>query len=86
MSDSVVSVSSAAVHRFVALATAVPKPGQTVPSPCVNVCRMSAQSGLCEGCWRTVDEIRAWSRSDDDGKRAIWALVEARQVAAGRQP
>jgi uncharacterized protein len=83
MTDTVLSAAAPAAHRFVALATAVAKPGQTVPSPCVNVCRMSATSGLCEGCWRTVDEIRAWSRSDDDAKLAIWSRVEARQTEAG---
>lgn len=71
---------------FVALATAVPKPGQTVPSPCVNVCRMSPVSGLCEGCWRNLDELRQWSRSSDDEKRAVWARVEDRQLQAGLSP
>ncbi len=71
---------------FVALATAVCKPGQTVPSPCVNVCSMSPTSGWCEGCWRTIDEIRVWGKSDDAGKLAIWTEVEARQRAAGLAP
>jgi uncharacterized protein len=83
MSETVLNVPAATVPRFVARATAVAKPGQTVPSPCVNVCRMSATSGLCEGCWRTIDEIRAWSRSDDEAKLAIWDRVEARQTEAG---
>ncbi len=55
---------------------------ENVPSPCVSVCRMVAASGLCEGCWRSLDEIRAWSRASDADKRAIWALVEARASAA----
>lgn len=49
-----------------------------VPSPCVNVCRMEA--GLCAGCWRTLDEIAAWSRLDDAGKRAVWAQLEERRL------
>lgn len=57
--------------------------GQNVPSPCVSVCRMSAASGLCEGCLRTLDEIRAWSGLADEGKRRVWGLVEQR---AGRVP
>ncbi|NIC41682.1 DUF1289 domain-containing protein [Aquabacterium sp. A08] len=47
---------------------------------------MSPTSGWCEGCWRSIDEIRAWSKSDDAGKLAIWADVEARQRAAGLVP
>lgn len=50
-----------------------------VPSPCVNICRMDAASGLCEGCQRTIDEIAAWSALDDDARRAVWRRVEARR-------
>ncbi|KQU74982.1 MULTISPECIES: DUF1289 domain-containing protein [unclassified Rhizobacter] len=53
-----------------------------VPSPCVNVCRMDAASGLCSGCWRTIDEIAAWSTLDDDGKRQVWQAIELRQAQA----
>ncbi|MBA3059679.1 MAG: DUF1289 domain-containing protein [Rhodoferax sp.] len=52
--------------------------GQNVPSPCVSVCRMSEDTGLCEGCWRTLDEIIAWSTADEPAKRAIWAQIEQR--------
>ena len=70
------------VRPFVALATAVCKPGQTVPSPCVNVCRMSPTSGWCEGCWRSIDEIVAWGRASDAERLRIWGLIEARQAEA----
>lgn len=87
MSDSsIVSVSSGAVSPFISLATASPRPGQTVPSPCVGVCRLSEDSGLCLGCWRTRDELRAWKASDDAAKLAVWRLVEQRQLDAGLQP
>jgi len=49
-----------------------------VPSPCVSICRMSAASGLCEGCWRSLAEISAWSRMADPAKREVWALIEQR--------
>jgi predicted Fe-S protein YdhL (DUF1289 family) len=54
-----------------------------LPSPCVSVCRMDKASGLCEGCCRTIDEIAAWGRMDDEGKRAVWRLIEQR--ALGQQ-
>lgn len=51
---------------------------QNVPSPCLSVCRMGAGNGLCDGCFRTLDEIAGWSRMADADKRRIWGLVEAR--------
>jgi predicted Fe-S protein YdhL (DUF1289 family) len=54
-----------------------------VASPCISVCRMNAQSGLCEGCLRTIDEIAAWSTMDDEGKQAVWGLIAQR---AGPRP
>lgn len=68
-----------------------PMPDPTpVPSPCINVCRMSAATGLCEGCHRTIDEIAAWSRLADADKRAVWTLIDERRrvlgIAAPQEP
>ena len=52
-----------------------------VASPCINVCRMDAASGLCEGCLRTIDEIAAWGSMDDDAKRRVWQRLEQRRAA-----
>ena len=56
-------------------------PPGTVPSPCINVCRMDAASGLCEGCLRTIDEIAAWAQLPEAGRRAVWAALEQRRAA-----
>ena len=53
-----------------------------VPSPCVSVCRMDPQTQHCLGCLRTLEEIAAWSRMDDAGKRGVWALIEQRLETA----
>lgn len=53
-----------------------------LPSPCVSVCRMSPASGLCEGCLRSLEEIAAWSRMGDEGKRLVWRGILARMDAA----
>ena len=55
-----------------------------VPSPCVNVCRMNAHTGWCEGCRRTIDEIAAWSTLPDPAKRAVWKLLPQRREAYRR--
>ena len=49
-----------------------------VPSPCSSVCRMDPATGLCEGCWRTLDEIAAWGSLPDEGRRAVWVRIEHR--------
>jgi uncharacterized protein len=50
-----------------------------VPSPCVSLCKMNRDTGFCEGCLRTIDEIVAWSGADDDYKRAVWAELRLRE-------
>lgn len=55
---------------------------ENVPSPCISVCRMSELTGVCEGCYRTLDEIRDWSSADDSAKRAIWRHIEHRLTAS----
>jgi predicted Fe-S protein YdhL (DUF1289 family) len=51
-----------------------------VPSPCINVCRMSPDTGLCEGCLRSIDEIAIWGNATNDAKRAIWKLIKQRRA------
>ncbi len=51
-------------------------------SPCINVCRMDAATGLCEGCLRTIDEIARWGTLTDSDKRAVLAALEVRRQAA----
>ena len=53
-----------------------------VSSPCIDVCRIDDSSGLCSGCLRTLDEIATWSQLGDDAKRAVWALLPERRLAA----
>ena len=53
----------------------------SVKSPCIDVCEMDARSGLCKGCFRTIDEITAWSRLDDDGKRAVLDRIAEREAS-----
>jgi predicted Fe-S protein YdhL (DUF1289 family) len=50
----------------------------TVPSPCINICRIDRRSGWCEGCHRTVDEITRWPLADDAERRAILAVLPKR--------
>ena len=53
-----------------------------VASPCVDICRMNPQTGFCDGCLRTIDEIAAWAAHDDAAKRAVLARVQSRRQGA----
>lgn len=56
--------------------------GTAVPSPCVSVCRMDARTGLCEGCFRTLDEIAGWGMASEPQKRQLWQLLVERASQA----
>lgn len=62
-----------------------PQPA-AVPSPCINVCRMSPRTRWCEGCLRTIEEIAAWSGLDDAAKRGVWSELERRRVVLAQEP
>ena len=49
------------------------------PSPCINICKMHPQTGLCEGCFRTIDEIAQWSTATEEMKRKVWVAIKRRQ-------
>jgi predicted Fe-S protein YdhL (DUF1289 family) len=51
-----------------------------VPSPCINICRMNAQTGFCEGCFRTIAEIANWSTASEEFKRTVWMEIKRRQA------
>jgi predicted Fe-S protein YdhL (DUF1289 family) len=51
-------------------------------SPCVKVCVMDPQLGLCRGCCRTLDEISRWSQMGDAEREAVMQELPARRAAS----
>ena len=49
-----------------------------VPSPCINVCQMDPDSGLCRGCRRTLQEIADWLEMSPGEKLAVLERVAER--------
>lgn len=49
-----------------------------IESPCVKICVMHAESGLCIGCLRTRDEIAQWSRMTPDERHSLIAELPER--------
>ena len=54
------------------------------PSPCIAVCRLDEQTGWCQGCFRTIDEIRDWIIMLPDERHAVLARLAERRATAGR--
>jgi predicted Fe-S protein YdhL (DUF1289 family) len=54
--------------------------GEFLPSPCVSVCSMDPDSGLCRGCFRTLEEIANWAMQSPEEQRTIWQQVEQRMT------
>jgi uncharacterized protein len=49
-------------------------------SPCVNVCALD-DNEVCQGCFRTLDEITGWSDATDSEKASTLLKARARQDA-----
>ncbi|HEX9395260.1 MAG TPA: DUF1289 domain-containing protein [Burkholderiales bacterium] len=48
-------------------------------SPCIKVCEMSPEHGLCTGCGRTLDEIARWGAMNDAERELILSVLEKRK-------
>ncbi len=73
----------AAIHRLARQAHQITGGScDEVPSPCLSVCRMNPATELCEGCFRTLDEIALWGRMEEKSKREVWKQIGQRIVLA----
>ena len=53
------------------------------PSPCINVCTLDAEKGLCHGCFRTIAEISIWSQASNEEKwRILSAVLRRRETVS----
>ncbi len=50
-------------------------------SPCISVCVLDEQN-ICQGCFRSADEITDWLMSTAQQKREILQRANARREAA----
>ena len=54
-----------------------------VPSPCIGVCFIDQPSGLCRGCYRTLEEISSWLEMTPEQKIATLEALPDRKVQHG---
>lgn len=55
-------------------------PPKAIATPCIKVCVVDGESGLCLGCYRQLSEVAQWTRLTDDERAAIMADLPDRRV------
>jgi predicted Fe-S protein YdhL (DUF1289 family) len=58
-------------------------PPDHVASPCVKVCALDPDTGLCRGCYRSLQEIADWLEMTVDEKRATLERAAERARSFG---
>jgi predicted Fe-S protein YdhL (DUF1289 family) len=53
-------------------------PPKPIATPCIKVCVVDGESGLCMGCYRTLAEIADWTKLEDTQREAIMAELPGR--------
>ncbi|PKP80755.1 MAG: DUF1289 domain-containing protein [Alphaproteobacteria bacterium HGW-Alphaproteobacteria-18] len=51
---------------------------EPIKSPCIKVCAVDGQTGLCLGCGRTLPEIGSWTRLGPDAREAVISSLPER--------
>ena len=55
------------------------RPPAPIATPCVKVCVVDGQSGLCLGCLRKLSEVATWARFSDEERRRIMDELPGRR-------
>ncbi len=50
-----------------------------IATPCVKICVIDGESGLCLGCQRTLKEVGGWTRFSDAERAEIMARLPERR-------
>jgi predicted Fe-S protein YdhL (DUF1289 family) len=50
----------------------------SLETPCINICLLDNETGLCIGCGRTLAEIAGWAGMSDAERRAVMAALPRR--------
>ena len=56
-----------------------PGPPAPIKTPCIKVCVIDGESGLCLGCYRKLSEVAAWARFSEAEREAILAELPDRR-------
>ena len=54
-------------------------PPAPIKTPCIKVCVVDGESGLCLGCYRRLSEVAGWAKLSDDDRARIMAELPSRR-------
>ena len=52
---------------------------EPIVTPCIKVCIVDGESGLCLGCYRKLEEIASWIRLTPDQRETILSELPGRR-------
>lgn len=52
-------------------------------SPCISVCVIDPPTGLCAGCYRTLEEIAAWIDLGTEERKSVLSALPERRARHG---
>ena len=53
----------------------------SISSPCISICVLDDED-VCQGCFRTADEITQWSSANEEAQQRIVDLANNRRLAS----
>jgi predicted Fe-S protein YdhL (DUF1289 family) len=56
-----------------------PGPPRPIKTPCIQVCAVDPESGLCLGCFRSLGEIAGWVRLSEAERDAVLGELPGRR-------
>lgn len=51
-----------------------------IATPCIKVCMVDGESGLCLGCFRTLSEIARWAGMSENDRAATVTELPSRRA------
>jgi predicted Fe-S protein YdhL (DUF1289 family) len=55
------------------------RPPAPIKTPCVKVCVVDGESGLCMGCYRKLNEVAGWAKLSDAERETIMGELRGRR-------
>jgi predicted Fe-S protein YdhL (DUF1289 family) len=53
-----------------------------ISTPCIRICVLDPETGFCEGCGRTLEEVERWLGMSETERQRIMAELPGRRGGA----